>query len=103
MVSILTERRNEIADVCARFGVRRLEVFGSAATNDFDPRRSDVDLIVEFQEGHDLGPWMEQYFSLQSSLASLLGRPVDLVIASAMKNPYFIREANRTRQLLYGN
>ena len=102
MVSALAERQNEIANVCARFGVRRLEIFGSAASEaNFDPRTSDVDFIVEFQPGHDLGPWLKQYFALRDALSELLGYPVDVVMASAMKNPYFIREANRTRRLVY--
>lgn len=103
MVSVLAERQPEIASLCARFGVQRLEIFGSAASGDgFDSRESDVDFIVEFRDDHDLGPWLEQYFLLRDALSNLLGHPVDLVMSSAMKNPHFIREANRTRRLLYG-
>jgi predicted nucleotidyltransferase len=102
MVSVLVERQAEIANLCARFGVRRLEVFGSAASEEgFDPRKSDVDFIVEFHPDHDLGPWLEQYFAFRDGLSELLGFPVDLVMSSAMKNPYFIREANRTRRVVY--
>jgi predicted nucleotidyltransferase len=103
MVSALAEIRDEIASLCASFGVERLEVFGSAASEaGFDPQKSDVDFIVEFRRGQDLGPWLENYFALRDGLSKLLGHPVDLVMASAMKNPYFIREANRTRRLVYG-
>jgi uncharacterized protein len=103
MVSMLAEKQTEIASLCARSGVRRLEVFGSAASDKgFDPQDSDVDLIVEFRPGYDLGPWLEKYFALRDSLSQLLGYPVDLVMSTAMKNPYFVREANRTRKLLYG-
>lgn len=103
MVSVLAERQLEIADLCARFGVRRLEVFGSAASEEgFDPQNSDVDLIVDFQPGHDLGPWLQNYFALRDALSQVVGFPVELVMSSALKNPYFIREANRTRRLLYG-
>jgi predicted nucleotidyltransferase len=103
MVSQLAEKQAEIARLCDRFGVEKLEVFGSAATEDqFDPLRSDVDFIVEFRRDEDLGPWLEKYFALRDALSKLVGYPVDLVMSSAMKNPYFIREANRTRRLLYG-
>jgi predicted nucleotidyltransferase len=103
MVSALTERQSEIKSLCRQFGVQRLEVFGSAASDEeFDPDRSDVDFIVEFLPNQDLGPWLKQYFALRDALAKLIGHPVDLVMCSAMKNPYFIREANRTRRLLYG-
>jgi predicted nucleotidyltransferase len=102
MVSALAERRTEIASLCARFGVRRLEVFGSAASDEeFDPQKSDVDFIVEFRPGRDLGPWLEQYFAFRDALSDLLGYPVDLVMSSAMKNRHFIDEVNRTRRLIY--
>jgi predicted nucleotidyltransferase len=103
MVSTLSEKQAEIAGLCNLYGVRRLEVFGSAASGEgFDPRTSDVDFIVEFRRDAVLGPWLENYFALRDALSKLVGSPVDLVVSSAMKNPYFIREANRTRRLVYG-
>ena len=103
MVSAIAEKQAEVRALCARFGVERLEVFGSAATDEgFDPRRSDLDFIVEFRPDQDLGPWLQNYFAFREELSNLFGYSVDLVMSSAMKNPYFIREANRTRRLLYG-
>jgi predicted nucleotidyltransferase len=104
MVSTISEKQSELASLCQQYGVQRLELFGSAATADrFDPDRSDLDFIVEFLPGQSMGPWLEHYFNFREALSSLFGRPVDLVMASAIKNPYFIREANRTRRLLYGS
>ena len=103
MVSVLAEKRTELATLCARSGVDRLEVFGSAASGEgFDPQTSDLDFIVEFRADQDIGPWLQNYFAFRDALSELFGYPVDLVMNSAMKNPYFIREANRTRRLLYG-
>ena len=48
---LIESHRAEIAQLCARFGVHRLELFGSAATGAFDPARSDVDFLVEFDAG----------------------------------------------------
>jgi len=103
MIAILEEKREEVAEVCKRFGVCRLEVFGSASEGDFDPERSDVDFLVEFCPGTDLGPWLKHYFELQEALSAILGYPVDLVMskAPAFENPYFAKEANRTRRPLY--
>ena len=104
MIPAINEQLAAMRELCARFGVKRLEIFGSAAEQDkFDPARSDLDFIVEFRDGQDLGPWLRHYFAFRSALADLFKRPVDLVMASAMKDPYFIREANRTRRLLYGS
>jgi predicted nucleotidyltransferase len=103
MISALAEKQAEIADLCTHYGVQRLEVFGSAVSEqDFDPRESDVDFIVEFRPDHDLGPWIGQYFALRDALSKVVGYPVDLVMSTAMKNSHFIREANRTRRLVYG-
>jgi predicted nucleotidyltransferase len=103
MVSVLSEKQKELDALCARYGVKRLEVFGSAATGEeFDPATSDLDFIVEFRSDCELGPWLQEYFAFRDALRELLGYSVDLVMLSAMKNRHFIREANRTRRLLYG-
>jgi predicted nucleotidyltransferase len=102
MVSIIADKQAELAALCEQFGVARLEVFGSAASDEFDPNKSDLDFLVEYRADHDLGPWLRDYFALRDALSVLFGYPVDLVMPSAMKNPYFICEANRTRRLLYG-
>lgn len=46
MIGLLEEKRTAIADLCKRYHVRRLDVFGSAAAGPFDPQESDVDFLV---------------------------------------------------------
>ena len=95
----IDQHRNEIAALCRRYGVRRLELFGSATTNAFDPHRSDLDFLVEFDANpSDL---FYRYFGLKESLEALFKRDVDLVMVGAMQNPYFIESVNKTRQLVY--
>ena len=96
----LASRRDEIADLCRRYHVRSLEVFGSALTDRFDPARSDVDLLVEFEDSlpRDL---FEDYFPLKWALEALFGRSVDLVEPSAIRNPYLLEGVNRARAPLY--
>jgi uncharacterized protein len=102
MIPLVAKRRPQLAELCKAFGVRKLELFGSAANDvEFDPKRSDLDFIVEFQPDFDLGPWLREYFALRDALEKLFGLPVDLVMASAITNPRFRSEADRTRQLLY--
>ena len=96
----IESRRAEIALLCERFGVRRLELFGSAATGAFDPARSDVDFLVHFDAGRRIGA-LEQYFGLKEALEALLGRPVDLVEEGASSNRYFLESVNESRRLLY--
>jgi hypothetical protein len=81
--SILAECREAIAALCRRYGVARLEVFGSAARGgDFDPARSDADFLVEFAEPSTS---LTAFLDFKEALEALLGRPVDLVERSAVE------------------
>ncbi|MBK7977444.1 MAG: nucleotidyltransferase domain-containing protein [Deltaproteobacteria bacterium] len=101
MHSLIAEHRAKIADVCRRYRVRRLEVFGSAARgDDFEPDRSDVDFLVEFEED-DEGTSLKEFFELRDELSELVGRPVDLVMLTSVRNPYVRSDIERSRELLY--
>lgn len=100
MIGELTRHRAEVAALCRRFGVLRLDVFGSAATGDFDPTRSDVDFLVELDPPEGLSRF-DAYFGLKEGLEALLARPVDLVAPSALANPYFAAAVERSREPLY--
>ena len=101
MRAIIQERSAAVAEICRRYRVARLEVFGSACTAEFDAQRSDVDFLVEFLPGTDLGPWLSRLFDLQKVLNQLFRRNVDLVMASALRDPWFRREAEKTRTTIY--
>jgi uncharacterized protein len=91
-----------LARLCRAHGVRRLEVFGSAAGPEFDPARSDIDLLVDF--GPEAEPELfSHYFELKQQLQQLLGREVDLVMQGALRNPYFIRAVERSRREIYAS
>jgi predicted nucleotidyltransferase len=100
MDSLITQHRREIAEICRRYRVRRLELFGSAVGDRFDPDRSDVDFLVEFEPLAE-GQHADAYFGLLESLAALLSRPVDLVMVGAIRNRYFLEAIEPTRTLLY--
>ena len=91
-------KREELHELCRRFRVKRLEVFGSAATDRFDPARSDVDFLVEFDGTDDL---FHRFFDLLAEMEQLLGRSVDLLMPSAIENKYLMLSINRTRIPLY--
>ena len=100
MDRILEEHRGALAEVCGRHGVRRLEVFGSAATERFDPRRSDLDFLVQFDPASP-AVMAERYFGLLEDLGTLFGMPVDLVMDTAIRNPFFRQAVDESRTLLY--
>lgn len=100
MNPIIERHRDALFEICRGRHVARLEVFGSAATDDFDEERSDLDFLVEFGDVPD-GQRFDAFFDLQWALEELFGRRVDLVEAGAPRNPYFIRRLNESRRLVY--
>lgn len=101
MIAEIATRRDELRDFCRRFGVRRLDVFGSAAREaDFEPARSDMDFLVEF-EPLQPSAYADAFFGLKEGLERLFGRQVDLISAASIRNPYFRQGVERTKALLY--
>jgi uncharacterized protein len=89
-----------IAELCRRFDVRRLDLFGSAATGRFDPARSDLDFLVEF-EGMPPGRYAKSYFGLREGLEALFQRPVDLLTEGSIENPYLRRSIEAERRSVF--
>ena len=100
MHSAIAQHRPGISAICQRYRIRRLEVFGSAArADDFDPKGSDADFLVEFAP--DAQPGLDAFFGVKSELEKLLGRGVDLVEMDAVRNPYVLASINRNREAVY--
>jgi len=100
MLDLLVQHRPEIAALCRQHGVRRLELFGSAARGGFDAATSDLDFFVEFRDLGLKDP-SSQYFGLLHGLEDLLGREIDLVEREAVENRLFLEVADRHLDLLY--
>lgn len=101
MITLIEQHQPAIAALCRRFGVARLEVFGSAVTGSFDPTRSDIDFLVEFDENQT--GLFRRHFGLAEALEQLFGRKVDLVSSGALRNPYLIASVNCSRQTVYAS
>jgi hypothetical protein len=100
MPPLVTDRQQAIADLCRRAHARRLDLFGSAVRADFDPDHSDLDFVVVFE---DLAPveLADAFFTLKEGLEGLFGRPVDLVVERAIRNPYFRARVDRERRAVH--
>jgi predicted nucleotidyltransferase len=95
-------RREALECLCREHGVQRFELFGSAASDRFDPARSDIDFIVEF--GADAqAPLFGHDFELKQSLEPLFDGPVALVMAGAMTYPCFIATAEKSRRAVFAS
>lgn len=89
-----------IAVLCRRYGVEKLDLFGSATSPRFDTNRSDFDFIVSFSlEARSQA--FDNFFGLREDLKELLGREVDLLTDQQIRNPYLRREIDENRRALY--
>jgi predicted nucleotidyltransferase len=96
----IAQHRQGIARICERYRISRLDVFGSAARGqDFQPERSDADFLVEFAPGSQ--PGLSVFMGVQSALAQLLGRQVDLIEAGSVRNPFVLQGINSSRETVY--
>ncbi len=101
MIPLIADKREEIVALCKEYRIRRLDLFGSAATGAFDPETSDVDFLVDLG-GYERGV-AKRFFRFAEALESLLGRPVDLVTEDSITNPYFQYVVNRSRETVYAD
>ncbi len=97
MHPMITAKLDEVAALCRRYHVRRLDLFGSATTARFDPATSDLDFVVDFEPG----PTFREYFEFREALEALFDRSVDLVSARKIINPYFAESVETSRQTIY--
>jgi|SRR5215210_6204243 len=103
MISLVEDRVGEVRQICRHYGVERLDLFGSAAGERFDPADSDLDFVVSF-ERRDPPALFDRYFGLKEDLESLFGRRVDVVMEGAIeRNPYFSESVRETRVPLYAS
>jgi predicted nucleotidyltransferase len=100
MIPLIEENREKIAELCRTHHVKRLSVFGSAVRDDFDPERSDIDFLVEFDPALTSGRF-DNYFSFSESLQVIFQRKIDLVSEKMIKNPYLRRAVDADKTLLY--
>lgn len=100
MTALLAQYKAELEAVCRKYRVQRLELFGSAASGRNKPGVSDLDFLLEF-EPLPIDGYADRYFGLREALEELSGLSVDLVVGSAIKNPYFRQSVEQNRTLLY--
>ena len=90
--------KGPLGELCRKWRVRELSLFGSALRDDFGAD-SDVDVLVSFAPD---APWsLWDLMEMKAELEDLFGRPVDLVEKEALRNPWRKREILRTYEVVY--
>lgn len=100
MIALVEQKKNEVAALCKKFKVHRLDLFGSATKKNFRADSSDLDFLVSFDE-KEPGEYSRCYFDLADSLEKLFQRRVDLVTERSVRNPYFRQAIDETREMVY--
>lgn len=99
MIDSVAHKSAEIAELCRRHKIIRLELFGSAASGAFRPETSDLDFVV------DLGVYdarvADRLLDFADDLERLLGRRVDLITQRSITNPYFKQSVEASREIVY--
>ncbi len=85
-----------VADFCRRHHIRKLAFFGSVLRDDFTPT-SDIDILVEFEEGHVPGL---DFFGMERELSDILKHKVDLNTPQFL-SPLFRNEILRNAKVQY--
>ncbi len=99
-MNLIENHTNDITKLCITHKVKSLYAFGSVLTDKFN-NDSDVDLIVDFQQ-LDVLDYGDNYYELKFSLENIFKRNVDLLEEKAIKNPFFRKNLNQNKKLIYG-
>lgn len=99
MIELVKNRINEISSLCEKLCVKKLWIFGSATTANFNTK-SDIDFLVDFEK-MDVVDYAENYFLLAEQLETILGKEIDLVTLNSLSNPYFIKAVEESKSLIY--
>lgn len=100
MIALIADNLEAIRELCRKHGIRRLDLFGSAATGAFDPETSDLDFIVDLG-GYELGV-SRRFNRFATALEDLFGYKVDLITDEEIENPFFKESVRQQRVNVYG-
>ncbi|MCX6233202.1 MAG: nucleotidyltransferase domain-containing protein [Bacteroidetes bacterium] len=99
MQSIIKEKISALQELCKKYDVKTLYVFGSVCTDSFT-NNSDIDILISFKD-ISIEKYTDNYFELHHKLEELFNRKIDLLTENSLSNPYFIESIEETKQLLY--
>jgi predicted nucleotidyltransferase len=100
MNGLVEQNLEAIRALCREHGVRRLDLFGSAATGAFDETTSDLDFVATFSDT-ELPGYADRYLGFADALEALFNRPVDVVTEASIRSPWFRQAVEASRQLIY--
>ncbi len=100
MNRIISENQNELTKLCQSLNIKRMNVFGSVVSGEFNAN-SDIDFLIKFSEKLSGEQYTENYFELHYKLRKIFNREIDIITESTLSNPYFIESINKSKKLIY--
>jgi len=100
--NVIAENKNKISSLCRKLDVKELLLFGSGVSDSFDPERSDLDFVADFNQP-DASGIADRFMSLAQGLETIFERHADLITKPAIKNPVFRRIVEETSIPLYAS
>jgi len=92
-------KTEQLKQLCKKYNVKELYLFGSATTDNFS-EDSDLDFIVNFNRQGFEGAF-DQFIDFKQELEQIYGRSVDLYHLKKFRNSIFQQEVERSKELLY--
>ena len=99
MVDLIDKNKARMQELCKKYNVKNMYVFGSATSDEFNDS-SDIDILISFQQ-IPYDKYTDNYFELHEELEKLFNRKVDLVTERSLSNPFFKESVEVYKQLLY--
>ena len=99
-MNISDKNIEQIKQICKEYRVKKFSVFGSVLTENFSSD-SDIDFVVDFDE-KDPFKYTDLYFQLKEELEQILKRQIDLIEERGIKNPFFRKEIDESKVVIYG-
>jgi predicted nucleotidyltransferase len=100
MIDIVKNKQRSIEEICQKYLVKSLFLFGSAAKGNFS-NESDLDFVVVFKEEVSPVDFADYFFGLQEDLKQLLNKEIDLLSKRAIRNSIIISEIEKTKVPVY--
>ena len=100
MHPIIQNQLQAIKDLCKQCKVKSLYSFGSVNTAGFT-EKSDIDLLIDFEPDISVEDYTDNFFFIRERLTNLFKRDVDLVTRRSLSNPFFIKDVEQSKMLIY--
>lgn len=99
MNDIIKNNIIDIHNLCKKYQVKKLYVFGSICSEKFNDK-SDIDFLISFKD-IPIEEYSDNYFTLHELFENLFSRKIDLITENSLSNPYFIKFMEKTKTLIY--